>query len=96
MAKVKKSTAKLKPKSMTHELAQLQACIENDQVKINKLYEKMIAANDKSVMAVIKNLDKAKKVSAKTKAAKGKKVAQSGGSEVNAFQKELASLILTP
>lgn len=87
MAKVKKSTAK--SKSITQELAQLQACIESDQVKINKLYEKMIAANEKSIMAVVKKLDKAKQVSAKAKAAQGKKVAKSGASEVVTFQKEL-------
>lgn len=74
---------------MTHELAQLHACIESDQIKINKLYEKMIAANEKSIMAVVKKLDKAKQVSAKTKATQGKKVAKSGASEANAFQEEL-------
>jgi hypothetical protein len=87
MAKVKKSI--VKPKSMTQELIQLHACIESDQVKINKLYEKMIAINEKSVMAVVKKLDKAKQVSAKAKAPQEKKVTKSGVSEVNAFQKEL-------
>ena len=89
MAKVRAKRNSAKGKSMIYEIDQLYASIQNDQTKLSKLYEKMIAANEKSIMAVVKKLDKIKQKTAKTKNVQGKKVGQSKHSEMNVLQKEL-------
>jgi hypothetical protein len=89
-----KSNAKPKSKSASHAIDQLNACIQADQIKLVKAYEKAIASTQKPALQLAAKLDKLTKKakSATAKAGKEKPVNKVEQAAIISMQKELILL----
>ena len=85
----KKSAKNTKAKSITHEIDQLHSCIESDQVKLNKTYEKVTATSQKSILRLTTQINKLKQKMIKAKNGKNSKSNPVDQQNLLALQKEL-------
>src|SRR5438552_10695899 len=92
MMKRKTKKTNTKSKSITHEINQLHACIQSDQNKLTKVYEKVTANSKKSILKLDTQLGKLKQKAAKMKKGKGKKTTDTDQKTTLSLQKELDAL----
>jgi hypothetical protein len=87
----KRKTKKMitKSRSITNEIDQFHACIQSDQNKLTKVYEKVTANSKKSILRLDTQLGKLKQKVAKMKKGKGKKVNDTDQKNILSLQKEL-------